>query len=65
MIEENDQSIKEVKLISDEILGEIITLKDTEGDGRFDGELGVDVQVCIDAFLEKSIKHGVTIKMSE
>ena len=47
MIEENDQSIKEVKLMSDEILGERITLTDTESHGRFDGELGSRCAGCI------------------
>lgn len=39
MTEENDQSIKEVELMNDEILGESIILKGTEDQGRFDGEL--------------------------
>lgn len=47
MIEENDQSIKEVKLMSDEILGERITLTDTESHGGFDGELGSRCAGCI------------------
>lgn len=39
MTEENDQSI-EVELMSDEILGNSITLKGTEDQGRVDGKLG-------------------------
>lgn len=51
--------------MSDEILGESITLKDTKGHRRFEVNWIVDVPECVEAFLKEPIRHGVTIKMSK